>query len=181
MFLCANDMFDSGNFVLIDVLTKMNWNISPSKWRPFCRRDTAYEDRCQAWASCQIRKIASAHAPEMPETFSPSPQVSDPDMHHGTSITHVPWCMPGSLTSGFLWKIGGRGKRSRRMRNLQFYVSGKRPMVKHTVHYEEVLMWGPFLQYRISVWWNHYRPETPKIYQIHWDCKANIKRFTDDH
>ena len=28
------------------------------------------------------------------------PQVSDPDMHHGTCVTHVPWCMSGSLTSG---------------------------------------------------------------------------------
>ena len=55
------------------------------------------------WASCQIRKIAGAHAPGMPGTFSPSPQVSDPDMHHGTCVTHVPWCMPGSLTSGFIW------------------------------------------------------------------------------
>ena len=55
------------------------------------------------WASCQIRKIASAHAPGMPGTFSPPPRVSDPDMHHGTCVTHVPWCMPGSLTSGFLW------------------------------------------------------------------------------
>ena len=55
------------------------------------------------WASCQIREIAGAHAPGMPGTFSPSPQVSDPDMHHGTCVTHVPWCMPGSLTSSFLW------------------------------------------------------------------------------
>ena len=55
------------------------------------------------WASYQIRKFAGAHAPGMPGTFSPSPQVSDPDMHHGTCVTHVPWCMPGSLTSGFLW------------------------------------------------------------------------------
>ena len=39
----------------------------------------------------------------MPGMFSPSPQVSDPDMHHGTCVTHVPWCMPGSLNSGFLW------------------------------------------------------------------------------
>ena len=54
------------------------------------------------WASCQIRKIAGAHAPGMPGTFSPSPQVSDPDMHHGTCVTHVPWCMPGSLNSSFL-------------------------------------------------------------------------------
>ena len=26
------------------------------------------------------------------------PQVSDPDMHHGTCVTHVPCCMSGSLT-----------------------------------------------------------------------------------
>ena len=56
-----------------------------------------------AWASCQIRKIASVHAPGMPGTFSPPSQASNPDMHHGTCVTHVPWCMPGSQTSGFLW------------------------------------------------------------------------------
>ena len=26
------------------------------------------------------------------------PLVSDPGMHHGTCVTHVPWCMSGSLT-----------------------------------------------------------------------------------
>ena len=55
------------------------------------------------------------------------PLVSNPGMHHGTCVTHVPWCMSGSLT------CGGRGKRSRhsrRMRNPQFYVSGKRPIGK---------------------------------------------------
>ena len=61
-----------------------------------------YVKYCKRWASCQIRKIAGAHAPGMPGTFSPSPHVSDPDMHHGTCMTHVPWCMPGSLTSGFI-------------------------------------------------------------------------------
>ena len=44
-----------------------------------------------------------AHAPEMPGTFPPPPRLSDPDMHHGTCVTHVPWCMPGSLTSSFFW------------------------------------------------------------------------------
>ena len=37
----------------------------------------------------------------------PPPLVSDPDMHHGTCVTHAPWCMSGSLTSGFLWSPGG--------------------------------------------------------------------------
>ena len=26
--------------------------------------------------------------------------VSDPGMHHGTCVTHVPWCMSGPLTRG---------------------------------------------------------------------------------
>ena len=83
-----------------------------------------------AWASYQIRKIAGAHAPGMPGTFSPPPRVSDPDIHHGTCVTHVPWCMPGSLTGGFRWirQRGKRSRHSRRMRNSQFYTSGKRPM-----------------------------------------------------
>ena len=28
------------------------------------------------------------------------PLVSDPSMHHGTCVTHAPWCMSGSLTRG---------------------------------------------------------------------------------
>ena len=75
-------------------------------------------------------KLWVAHAPGMSGTFFPPPQISDPDMHHGTYVTHVPCCMPGSLTSGFPWSWW-RGKRSRHslcMRNLQFCVSGKRPM-----------------------------------------------------
>ena len=53
------------------------------------------------------------------------PPVSDPGMHHGACVTHVPWCMSGSLTRG--WR-GKRSRHSRRMRNPHFYVSGKRPM-----------------------------------------------------
>ena len=48
-------------------------------------------------------KLRFAHAPGMPGTLSPLPRVSDPDMHHGTCVTHVPWCMSGSLTGDFLW------------------------------------------------------------------------------
>ena len=32
-------------------------------------------------------ELRVAHAPEMPGTFSPPPQVSDPDIHHGTCAT----------------------------------------------------------------------------------------------
>ena len=75
-------------------------------------------------------KLRVAHAPGMPETFSPPPRVSNPDMHHGTCATYVPWCMSGSLTSGFFWSRwwGKRSRHSRRMRNPQFCVFGKRPI-----------------------------------------------------
>ena len=84
-------------------------------------------------------KLWVAHAPGMLGTFSTPAQVSDPDMHHGTYVTHVPWCMPGSLTGGFhciRWR-GKRSRHSQRMRNLQFYVSGKRPI---DGHYEAKLL-----------------------------------------
>ena len=50
-------------------------------------------------------KLQVAHPPGMPGTFSPprlqrKPLVSDPGMHHGTCVTHVSWCMSGSLTRG---------------------------------------------------------------------------------
>ena len=75
-------------------------------------------------------KLLVGHVSGMPETFSPPPRVSDHDMHHCTCVTHVPWCMPVSLTSGFLSSRWRRkhSQNSRRMRNLQFCVSGKRPI-----------------------------------------------------
>ena len=74
-------------------------------------------------------KLRVVYAPGMPGTFSPLPRVSGLDTHDGTCAMHVPWCMPGSLTSGVLWSRwrGKRSRHSRRMRNPQFYVSDKRP------------------------------------------------------
>ena len=79
------------------------------------------------WASCRIQKIA--HAPGMPGTFPPPPRFNDPDIHHGTCVTHVLRCMPGSLPSVFLWSrwLGKRSRHLRRMCNPLIYVSGKRP------------------------------------------------------
>ena len=34
-------------------------------------------------------KLEVAHAPGMPDLFSPPPRVSDPDMHYGACVTHV--------------------------------------------------------------------------------------------
>ena len=59
-----------------------------------------------ACASYQIRKIAGCACAGNAGNVSPrrqfqrKPLVSDPGMHHGTCVTHVPWCMSGSLTCG---------------------------------------------------------------------------------
>ena len=59
-----------------------------------------------AWASYQIRKIAgcacagNAGNGFARRRFQRKLLVSDPGMHHGTCVTHVPWCMPGSPTCG---------------------------------------------------------------------------------
>ena len=62
--------------------------------------------QCIPWASYQIRKIAGCACAGNAgnvfprRRFQRKPIVSDPGMHHGTCVTHVPWCMSGSLTCG---------------------------------------------------------------------------------
>ena len=94
------------------------------------------------WALARNVKLGVAHAPGMPGTFSPPPRVNDPDMHHGTCARHAPWCIPGSLSSGFRWSRW-RGKRFRRVHNLQFNVPGKRSMVLFLVQ-EQVQDWKKY-------------------------------------
>ena len=83
-----------------------------------------------AWASYQIRKIAGcACAGNAGNVFScrrflRKPLVSDPGMHHGTCVTHVPWCMSGSLTCGDRENVPGIPGACAPA----IYVSGKRPM-----------------------------------------------------
>ena len=52
------------------------------------------------WASCQIRKIAGCACAR--NVF---PATEGKRSRHASRHvrTHVPWCTPGSLTSGFLW------------------------------------------------------------------------------
>ena len=94
-----------------------------NKWIAFCLFDWwIINGLLVRYVNVQV-----ARAPEMPGTFSLSPRVSDTDMHRGTCVTQVPWCMSELLTSDFLWSWWRRkrSRHSRRMRNPQFYVSGK--------------------------------------------------------
>ena len=82
-------------------------------------------------------KLRVEREPGIPGTFSLPPRVSDPDTQHDTCVTHVPWCMLGSLTSGFLWSRWRvkRSWHSWHMHNQQFYVFGKSPMVVNVVRF----------------------------------------------
>ena len=106
------------------------------------------------WASCQIGKIAGCACAGKLGTFFPPPQVSDPDMHHGTCVTHVSWCMPGLLTSGFLWSRwwGKRSRHSWCMHNPQIYVSGKRSIAMPSWYMQySVILGGHIL--RVILYW----------------------------
>ena len=53
----------------------------------------------------RYKNLQVAHAPKCWGRFPRhqlqlKPLVSHPGMHHGTCVTHVPWCMSGSLTRG---------------------------------------------------------------------------------
>ena len=78
-----------------------------------------------------VKSAVCACAGNAGNVFFPPPRVSDPGIHHGTCVTHVSWCLPGSLTNGFPWsrRRGKRSPHSRRMRNPKLYVSGKRPII----------------------------------------------------
>ena len=76
-------------------------------------------------------KLCVAHAPGMPGTFSPPPTSKETasyrsrhasrHVRNARAVMHVGIANP--------WRRGKRSRHSRRMRNPQFYVSGKRPVV----------------------------------------------------
>ena len=93
--------------VILDVMTLMwrhyNGSEGPPVWWMSTQCFMHIMNSVSHGPLARYVKLWVAHAPGMPGTFSPLSRVSDPDMRHGTCVTHVPWCMPGSLTIDFLW------------------------------------------------------------------------------
>ena len=85
-----------------------------------------YHRRLSYGSLTRCAKLRVAQAPGMPGTFSPRHRlewkllVSDPGMHHARAVMYVRIANPR-------WR-GKRSRHSRRMRNPQFCVSGKRPI-----------------------------------------------------
>ena len=109
--------------------------------------------------------------------FQRKPLVNDPGMHHGTCVTHVRWCMSGSLIRRWREKCS---RHSRRMRNPQFCVSGNRA---HRANSAEV----SWRQYVFSPWTflpaqceDHLALTWLHIQYPYWS-KYIIHLFTDTH
>ena len=87
------------------------------------------------WASYQIRKIAGCTCAGNARNVFPThrlerkPLVSDPDMHHGTCVMHVPWCTCRDACRDRLPSVAGKTFPAFPAHaHQQFYVSGKRPI-----------------------------------------------------
>ena len=63
-------------------------------WRPGIMGLLPDAQNCGLCMSWECRERFPHHQHQM------NPSVSDTNMHHGTCVTHVPWCMSGSLTRG---------------------------------------------------------------------------------
>ena len=76
-------------------------------------------------------KLQVAHAPGMPGTFSPPPTskeaVSKRSQHASRHVRHARAVMHVGIANP-RWR-GKRSRHSRRMRNPQFYLFGKRPII----------------------------------------------------
>ena len=84
-------------------------------------------------------------------------------MHHGTCVTHVPWCMSGSLTA----VMGKTFPASPAHAHPQFRVSGKRPMGH----------WDDTLRPQQNGW--HFADETCN-YKFHWHlCVRVLNKLLD--
>ena len=93
---------------------------------------------CNPWAPCQIRKIAGCACVGNAGNVFPRRRlqrkllVSDPGMHHGTCVTHVPWCMSGLLNQRRRRKHS-RHSRHMRTRNLTNLVRGPLCLISNPV------------------------------------------------
>ena len=101
------------------MIKRVPYNTEKSRQQYNCYWRNAYLQRTSLHGPlARYIKLRVALAPGMPGTFSPPRRVSDPDIH---------------ASIGFPWSRW-RAKRSRRMRNLKFYVSGKRHHADERVH-----------------------------------------------
>ena len=71
------------------------------------------------------------------------PLVSDPGMHHDTCVTHVPWCISGSLTHSGGENVPGIPGACA-TRNFTYLVRGPYGHIPTVILYDDVTTWKRF-------------------------------------
>ena len=113
-------LLESCHRIRYTVLILLKWQ-HVIKWYPF-HYTKLYP---WPWASYKIRKTVSCVCAGNSGNVFPATAGYRSRHAYGTYVMHVPWCIPGSLTSSFLWSRWQeiRARHSRRMHNPQLYVS----------------------------------------------------------
>ena len=111
------------------------------------------------------------------------PLVSYPGMHHGTCVTHVPWCMSGSLTRGDGENVPGipgacairnfaylvRGPLRRLHVDRIAVTSASQRRIECNQHDMLLGLFMMVLLYRTSAWW--------LLYMSYWIVIVDITRY----
>ena len=87
-----------------------------------------------------------------PPSISKETAVNDPDMHHGTCVTHVPWCMSGSLTRGGGENVPGIPGACA---NLNFTYLARGPL-RESITMMSRQLWGFVFNRTISCWFKSF-------------------------
>ena len=101
--LCERFWTTCRDLSCVDDITRQTFSKLHIKWKPYCYRPKGLWLRHVAsMGLLPDSKISGCACAGNAGNVSPPPRVSDPDMHHGKCVTHVPRCMQGSLLCWFL-------------------------------------------------------------------------------
>ena len=100
---------------LPNLVLNSKWKLHPEVKRTHRCDDAVVTIMLKIMNNRPLTRYVKLRVAQVPGTFFPPARVSDPDMHRGTCLMHVPRCMPGLLTSKWWWRC----RHSRRMRKPQ--------------------------------------------------------------
>ena len=92
-------MFTKTTWISLPIVTVWQWWVVSFKPKKPIALTT---DLLPRYVNCGLRMPRECRERLTYQRFQTwrKPLVSDPDMHHGTCVRHVSWCMSGSLTRG---------------------------------------------------------------------------------
>ena len=120
--LCRRCVFRSVTWEFVSICVSVSNFICMLFWVRVVLGNHGPLTKCVYCGLCMRRECRERFPRHQPQR---KPLVRDPGMHHGTCVTHVPWCMSGSVTYGH----GKTFPAFQAHAQPTLHVSGKRPIV----------------------------------------------------